>query len=158
MRPIHLTLLTLGLLGGASAAPTLTPAQEARAAAIQKNLRCPLCDTGESIADSRADISATMRAAVRQQVAAGRGDGDIYLFFTQRYGNFVLLDPPKSGRNLWLWGTPLAALAAGGALLWVRFRRGPATSATLDAQQPDDAFDSYLAQVQRDTGQGRKTP
>ena len=127
-------LLTGALLGGAftlaQTAPTLTPAQEARALAIEKNLRCPLCDTGESIADSRSTIAVKMRESVREQVAQGRGDSDIYVYFSQRYGNFVLLDPPKSGRNLLLWGAPLAALAVGG--LGMLLRSGVAQSTEIN--------------------------
>ncbi|GGS18944.1 cytochrome c biogenesis protein [Deinococcus knuensis] len=131
-------------------APSLTPAQEQRAVAIQKNLRCPLCDTGESIADSRSDISVKMRESVREQVAAGRTDGDIYVFFAQRYGNFVLLDPPRTGRNLLLWGAPLLALALGGVFLWSFLRRAPATAPGA-APAPDEAFDPFLEQVRRET-------
>ncbi|WP_243398112.1 cytochrome c-type biogenesis protein [Deinococcus koreensis] len=144
-------LLTLAL----AAPPTLNPALESRAVAIQKNLRCPLCDTGESIADSRSDISVKMRSSVREQLAAGRSEAQIYDFFAQRYGNFVLLDPPKSGRNLLLWGGPLLALVGGGALWW-SFLRRRRTAAGTPEQAPDAAedFDSYLAQVRRETRPG----
>ncbi|WP_245593203.1 cytochrome c-type biogenesis protein CcmH [Deinococcus frigens] len=132
---------------------TLPPAQEGRAVAIQRNLRCPLCDTGESIADSRSDISVKMRSSVREQIADGRSDSEIYTFFSQRYGNFVLLDPPKTGRNLLLWGAPLLALGGGGAALWAFLRRrGPAPAP--DAAQDAEPYDSYLDQVRRDTGGG----
>lgn len=150
-------LCLLTLLAGQGAAqtgagqpggPTLTPAQEQRAVAIQKNLRCPLCDTGESIADSRSDISVKMRESVREQIAAGRTDGDIYVFFAQRYGNFVLLDPPRSGQGLLLWGAPLLALALGGAVLWSFLRRAPRH---VPAGPADEPFDPFLEQVRRDT-------
>ena len=136
-------------------APTLTPAQEQRAVAIQKNLRCPLCDTGESIADSRSDISVKMRESVREQVAAGRTDGDIYVFFAQRYGNFVLLDPPRTGKGLLLWGAPLLALALGGAVLWSFLRRAPRSAPVTGL--PDEPFDPFLEQVRRDTRTGTDT-
>jgi cytochrome c-type biogenesis protein CcmH len=136
-----------------AAAPTLSPAQEARAVAIQKNLRCPLCDTGESIEQSRSDISVKMRSSVREQVAAGRSDADIYTYFAQRYGNFVLLDPPKSGRNLLLWGAPLLALLAGGGVWWTFLRRPPATPGGAPVTDPEP-FDSYLEQVRRETRPG----
>ena len=156
-RVLLLTGALLGATAVAQTAPTaaLTPAQEARALAIEKNLRCPLCDTGESIADSRSTIAVKMRESVREQVAQGRGDSDIYVYFSQRYGNFVLLDPPKSGRNLLLWGAPLAALAVGGGVLWAFLRRSR-PSATLPDEPLNDAggFDPYLAQVQRDTRRG----
>ena len=138
-----------------AAPPALSPAQETRALAIQKNLRCPLCDTGESIADSRADISVKMRSSVREQLAAGRDEGQIYDFFAQRYGNFVLLDPPKTGRNLLLWGGPLLALALGGGVWWSFLRRRRPLVGTPDPR-PDmpEEFDSFLDQVRRETRPG----
>lgn len=156
LRPAALCLSLAFAQAAASNAPlTLPPAQEQRAVAIQKNLRCPLCDTGESIADSRSDISIKMRESVREQIADGRSDSEIYTFFSQRYGNFVLLDPPKTGRNLLLWGGPLLALAGGGAALWAFLRRrDTGTAAAVGATPDTEPYDSYLEQVRRDTGGG----
>lgn len=147
-------LLTASLLGSAvAAAPALTPVQEARAVTIQKNLRCPLCDTGESIEQSRSDISIKMRQSVREQVAAGKPSDEIYAFFAQRYGNFVLLDPPRSGRNLLLWGGPLLALVAGGGVWWTFLRRRSPGTPAAPLTEPEP-YDSYLDQVRRDTRPG----
>ncbi|WP_019585768.1 cytochrome c-type biogenesis protein [Deinococcus apachensis] len=135
-----------------SASLALTPAQEARAQHLGSNLRCPIC-TGVPITESPNDISREMLREVREQVAAGRSDRDVYAYFAARYGNFVLLDPPKEGSNLLLWGAPLAALAAGGAVLWgflYRKRSAPEATALLSADEP---FDPYLAEVQRRTRQ-----
>lgn len=151
MTRITALVLTASLLGGAlAAAPALTPAQEARAVAIQKNLRCPLCDTGESIEQSRSDISIKMRDSVREQVAAGKPTDQIYAFFAQRYGNFVLLDPPRRGRNLLLWGGPLLALVAGGGVWWTFLRRRSPSIPVAPLADPEP-YDSYLDQVRRDT-------
>lgn len=152
-QPSTILLLTLCLSFAHAAPSTLPPAQEQRAVAIQKNLRCPLCDTGESIAESRSDISVKMRESVREQIADGRSDSEIYTFFSQRYGNFVLLDPPKTGRNLLLWGAPLLALGGGGVALWAFLRRRGA-AAPADAAGDAEPYDSYLEQVRRDTGGG----
>lgn len=147
-------LISLAHAAAPSTAPLdLPPAQEQRAVAIQKNLRCPLCDTGESVAESRSDISIKMRESVREQIADGRSDSEIYTFFSQRYGNFVLLDPPKTGRNLLLWGGPLLALAGGGAALWAFLRRRD-TGTAAETAQDSEPYDSYLDQVRRDTGTG----
>ncbi|CAM4419711.1 hypothetical protein DEMA109039_18625 [Deinococcus marmoris] len=94
-----------------------------------------------------------MRESVREQVVDGRSDSEIYTFFSQRYGNFVLLDPPKTGRNLLLWGAPLLALGGGGVALWAFLRRRGA-AAPADAVQDAEPYDSYLDQVRRDTGGG----
>lgn len=137
-----------------SASLALTPAQEARAKHLGSNLRCPIC-TGVPITESTNDISREMLREVREQVAAGRSDRQIYDYFAARYGNFVLLDPPKEGSNLLLWGAPLAALVAGGAVLWSFLgSRRPSVEATPGTvPTPDEPFDTYLAEVQRHTRQ-----
>lgn len=127
-----------------SAALALTPAQEARAHRLGTNLRCPICQ-GVPITESPNDISREMLREVRQQVVAGRSDREVYAYFAARYGNRVLLDPPKEGSNLVLWGAPLVALAAGGAVLR-RFLRGGRAAAPGGGEEP---FDPYLAEVQR---------
>ncbi|KEF35067.1 cytochrome C biogenesis protein [Deinococcus sp. RL] len=135
-------------------AAALTPEQAARAEAIGQNLRCPIC-TGEPITQSTNDLSRDMMRDVREQVAAGRTDAEIYSYFAARYGNFVLLNPPREGVGLLLWGAPLAALGAGGFVLW-RFlrRRTTATPAVTTAGEEDDPYDPYLAEVRRRTRQG----
>ncbi len=143
-----LLALVLGLLLSVSLA--LTPEQEARAKSVGSNLRCPIC-TGVPITESTNDISREMLRDVREQVAAGRSDRDIYAYFSARYGNFVLLDPPKEGAGALLWGAPLLALAGGGVVLWAFLRKRNA--ATTPAPEPvaEEPFDPFLAQVRRDT-------
>ncbi|WP_156103441.1 cytochrome c-type biogenesis protein [Deinococcus sp. YIM 77859] len=135
-----------------SASLALSPAQEARAEQLGRNLRCPIC-TGVPITESTNDISREMLREVREQVAAGRSDREIYAYFAARYGNFVLLDPPKEGSNLVLWGAPVVALVAGGAVLWRVLRRRPAAGQAAPAALPatEEPFDPYLAEVQRKT-------
>lgn len=89
---------------------------------------------------------------VREQVVAGRSDREVYAYFAARYGNFVLLDPPKEGSNLLLWGAPLLALAGGGAALWGFLRRRSVTQAApVTEPVADEGFDPFLAQVRRET-------
>jgi cytochrome c-type biogenesis protein CcmH len=149
--------LTCGLLWSALA---LTPAQESRAERLGKNLRCPIC-IGLPITESTNDLSVQMLREVGEQVAAGRSDREVYAYFAARYGNFVLLDPPKVGTNLLLWSAPLLALAAGGAVL-LRFlrRRRPAAEAAALASAPgaEQVFDPYLAEVRRQTRRDGDTP
>lgn len=153
-RPAAARLLPSAFCLLLSAATALTPAQESRAERLGNNLRCPIC-TGVPITESTNDISREMLRDVREQVAAGRSDREVYSYFAARYGNFVLLDPPKEGSNLVLWGAPLAALAAGGAVLWgfLRRRRAAGEGAT-PIPAPDEPFDPYLAEVQRQTRRG----
>jgi cytochrome c-type biogenesis protein CcmH len=88
------------------------PAQEARAQALEMEIRCVQCQN-EPIAQSTADIAGDMRALVRERVAAGDSDNEIRSFFRERYGDFVLFRPPWDARTWALWLAPLLLLLAG---------------------------------------------
>jgi cytochrome c-type biogenesis protein CcmH len=110
------------------------PAQEARAVAIGKNLRCLVCQN-ESIEDSGADLARDLRRLVRQQVAAGETDRQVIDWLVARYGNFVRLDPPFEWSTVLLWGSPvLAVLVGAGLALFARPRRQAAPQ-PLDAAE-----------------------
>ena len=93
-------------------APLADPAQEARAQALEMEIRCVVCQN-EPIAQSTADLAADMRTLVRERVAAGDSDDQIRAFFRERYGDFVLLRPPFDARTWALWAAPFLLLAAG---------------------------------------------
>ncbi|MEO8115965.1 MAG: cytochrome c-type biogenesis protein [Phenylobacterium sp.] len=97
------------------------PAKEARARAIFREVRCLVCQN-ESIDDSEAELAHDLRVIVREQVAAGRSDNEIKRFLTDRYGEFVLLQPAFSAGNLALWAGPFLIVLMGGVLLFVRLR------------------------------------
>jgi cytochrome c-type biogenesis protein CcmH len=109
------------------------PAQEARARAIFRDVRCLVCQN-ESIDDSEAELAADLRRIVREQVAAGRSDPEIKGFLTERYGEFVLMTPRFSAGNLALWAGPFAVLLFGAGLLLVRLRR-PRAEPELTAEE-----------------------
>lgn len=100
------------------------PAQEARAKAIFAEVRCLVCQN-ESIDDSQAELAQDLRRIVREQVAAGRSEGEVKAFLVDRYGEFVLLKPPFTAGNLALWLAPLVAIAAGLAAFAAILRRRP---------------------------------
>ena len=97
-------------------------AQEARAKALMETLRCLVCQ-GQSIADSDADMAASMRALVRQRVAAGETPASIRAWLIARYGDYVTYDPPLSVVTWPLWLAPPALLAIGVLLARSSFRR-----------------------------------
>ena len=102
------------------------PAVEARADALEMEIRCVQCQN-EPIAQSTADIANDMRALVRERIAAGDSDDQIRSFFRQRYGDFVLFRPPWDARTWALWASPFLLIAAG--LIAVgAFRRRTAAS------------------------------
>ena len=99
-------------VAAAPAPVALSATQEARANALEMEIRCVVCQN-EPIAQSTADLAGDMRALVRERVAAGDSDDQIRSFFRARYGDFVLLRPPFDARTWLLWGAPIALAALG---------------------------------------------
>ncbi len=110
------------------------PAQEARAVAIGRQLRCLVCQN-ESIEDSGADLARDLRHIVRTQVAAGQTDAQVIAWLVARYGEFVRLRPPINAGTILLWASPVIALLIGLVSVLAMRRRQPAPPAPLD---PDE--------------------
>jgi cytochrome c-type biogenesis protein CcmH len=99
------------------------PERQARYEQMIHLLRCVQCQN-QSIADSPVGLAADLRRDVREMIAAGRTDDEIRRFMTDRYGDFVLYDPPLSTRTLILWAAPgLFVLLGVGAVVRVIVRR-----------------------------------
>ncbi|HEX9646082.1 MAG TPA: cytochrome c-type biogenesis protein [Alphaproteobacteria bacterium] len=103
--------------------PLADPAQEARAVALAKELRCLVCQN-QSIMESDADLAKDLRGIVRERIAAGDSDAQVKQYVVERYGDFVLLRPPFKAKTWALWlGPALIAAAALAALAAVWRRR-----------------------------------
>lgn len=135
----RLLVLSLVLAGPARAALAPDellpdPALEQRAEAVDRTLRCVVCQN-ESIHDSPAPLAHDWRHLVRERIQAGDTDDAIRAFMVQRYGDFVLMNPPVRPTTWALWFGPPAILllAAGGIML--RRRRTTAPPAPLSADE-----------------------
>jgi cytochrome c-type biogenesis protein CcmH len=118
------------------------PAQEARARALSAELRCLVCQN-QSIDDSNAPLAKDLRVLVREQIKAGRSDGEVMSYIVGRYGDFVLLRPRVTWSTALLWLTPLLILGTVGFLLMQRRRHalaGDAPPLTVEEQQRLDAL------------------
>ncbi|MEM9837984.1 MAG: cytochrome c-type biogenesis protein [Pseudomonadota bacterium] len=102
-------------------AAALAPADQARAEAIAAELRCVVCQN-QSILDSDAEIAAVMRTLVEERIAAGDTDAEVRAYIIDRYGEYVLLSPSKSAKNMMLWAGPALALGFGAIWAFSLFR------------------------------------
>lgn len=79
---------------------------------IAADLRCLVCQN-QSIADSHAGLAIDLRNQVVKLMAEGRSDGEIKQYMVDRYGEFVLYDPPFSASNALLWAGPFLLVVFG---------------------------------------------
>lgn len=134
MRLVRRLLGVLGIVAalGVSALPALAAESEVdrRTREIAEGLRCTIC-SNLSVADSPSQLARDMRTIIRQRVERGESREQIEQYFVRLYPNEgILLDPPKRGASLFVWGGPVLALLGGGAVLtlalvrWTAGRRG----------------------------------
>lgn len=112
-------LATLLLLAGAAAA---VPVDETTVHDVAAQLRCVVCQS-LSVADSPSETASQMRGIIRERLAAGESPAEVRAYFVEKYGEWILLAPPKSGFNLLVWVVPFAGLGLGLVLVAVVLRR-----------------------------------
>lgn len=100
------------------------PALEARAREVGKQLRCVVCQN-QSIDDSNAELAGDMRVLVRERIVAGDSNEEVIAYMVDRYGDYVLLDPPFKASTYVLWIGPgvIAVLGVVGLLAFFRRRQ-----------------------------------
>jgi cytochrome c-type biogenesis protein CcmH len=113
-------VLSLSLMVGAGVAPVQAvvvdekpledPAKEAAARALMKEIRCLVCQN-QSIEDSNADLAKDLRMLVRERIALGDTPANVRAYLVDRYGDWVLMEPPLNQMTLLLWGSPFLFLA-----------------------------------------------
>ncbi|HSD96211.1 MAG TPA: cytochrome c-type biogenesis protein [Sulfuricaulis sp.] len=89
---------------------------------IAKDLRCTVCQN-QPVSESNADLAHDMRAIIREQLQAGKSRDEIVKYFVDRYGDYVLMKPPKRGSGAIVWAGPLALIIVVGASGFVFLRR-----------------------------------
>ncbi len=126
-RPVAILALLLALLSAPAQAALdasemlADPALEARARALAKGLRCVVCQN-QSIDDSGADLARDLRRSLRARLLAGDSDEEAIGYLTERYGDYVLLEPPLKPATWALWFAP-AGFAIVALLLALRYFR-----------------------------------
>src|SRR5688500_438853 len=130
------TLSFLPLLQAQVARPIEDPAIEQRMKHLTKELRCLVCQN-ETLADSQAPLAEDLRREIREQIKAGKTDQEILAYATQRYGDFVLYNPPVKATTYLLWFGPFVLLVGGTAFLYryVKRRRDLIQAKPLTAEE-----------------------
>ena len=76
---------------------------------ITKNLRCLICQ-GQSIAIS-------IKTLVNKKLEEGFSENQIYDFFKEKYGDWILYDPGLNKNTYILWLLPILIFLIGGAII-----------------------------------------
>ena len=79
---------------------------EERFLSLLNELRCPKCQ-GSNLAGSNAPIANDLKREVYGLVKSGKTEEEVKAYLVDRYGNFIVYDPPFRPDTYALWFGPL---------------------------------------------------
>lgn len=148
-----IAVLFIIVAGCASSSKTLSQDDlEAMAQGIDKGLMCPVCPS-ETIDQSQVQIANQMQMIVREKLAEGESQDEIFQFFVDRYGAGILAEPPKSGFNLLIWIIPPMVLLLGSGVLTMivlAMRRGHHGQVEEELPTASADMEPYLSAVDQE--------
>ena len=87
---------------------------------ITKNLRCLICQ-GQSVYDSDSEFANSIKILVDKKLDLGFSENQIYDYFKDKYGDWILFDPELNKNTYILWLLPILIFLIGGAIIFKSF-------------------------------------
>jgi cytochrome c-type biogenesis protein CcmH len=131
-------LVILAAASGVAAQPGRA-VDEQTVHAVASQLRCVVCQN-LSVADSPSETAQQMRAIVRERLAAGERPDQVIQYFVDKYGDWILLAPRRSGFTLLVWLAPAIALVTGFVVVALLLRRWTRRQPAPEAAAVDPAM------------------
>ena len=144
-------VIVLGVLGPGLAAAA--PVDEHTVHPIAATLRCVVCQS-LSVADSPSETARQMREIIRERLAAGDTPEQVTAYFVARYGDWILLAPPRRGFTLLVWVVPFVGLALGLVVVAVAVRRWSRAGAVRAAAPPPEVDPVTRERIRREMTEG----
>jgi len=119
---IVLLALSLNCFAAVEYKKFANPEQEEAYKILIDELRCLVCQN-QTIADSNAELAQDLRRQVYEMLQQGKSKDEIAEFMTQRYGDFVLYNPPFKAKTGLLWIGPIVFLVIGLVMLFLFSRK-----------------------------------
>ncbi len=89
---------------------------------ILKNLRCLVCQ-GQTVQDSNSEFALIIKSVVKDKVKEGSNEKEIYRFLSEKYGDWILLNPPFKKNSYLLWFLPYLLFILGVILLFFLLKK-----------------------------------
>ena len=157
-RRLMIALALLMILAGAVSSasvfaqdegPVPTPSDD-EVNAIAKNMYCPVCE------NIPLDVCGTQactqwREQIREKLAEGWTEEQIYDLFVNLYGDRVLAEPPRRGLNWLVYVIPPMAFVVGAVVLYMGFQRWKKPVTELVDEEPDVIEkDEYISRLEEE--------
>ena len=127
-----------------------TKPDEKRYKKLISQLRCLVCQN-QNLADSDAPLAKDLRNITETMIKNGDSDSTIKAFMRERYGYFVLYEPPFNAYTAFIWIGPFVLLIGVSAILLVNIRRRQEDELFKPTRASDDAERVKIRNLLRDT-------
>lgn len=147
---ILLLSLSFTVNAGVEAREFANTEQEQDYNSLTSELRCLVCQN-QTIADSNADLAADLRRQVYEMLQQGKSKEDIIQFMTDRYGDFVLYNPPLKAKTGLLWLGPVVFLLIGlcVTILYVKRKKVAQQTQSDDAQHNAEKLEKIRSLLEK---------
>lgn len=88
---------------------------------LSEELRCLVCQN-QNLIDSNAELADDLRREVAKMLKKGNNKEQVIEFMVERYGDFVLYNPPFKAQTLLLWAGPFVLMFFGIFILLKKIR------------------------------------
>ncbi len=119
MRTIKVTILILFFINLIS---SWSYSNENLSNKIYKNLRCLVCQ-GQSIADSNSEFALTIKSVVNDKLKDGLSEKEVYEFLADKYGDWILYNPPLKEESYLLWLFPYVFFIIGAIVIFFLIKK-----------------------------------
>ena len=89
---------------------------------ILKNLRCLVCQ-GQTVQDSNSEFALIIKSVVKDKIKEGNNEKEIYKFLSEKYGDWILLNPPLKKNSYMLWFLPYLLFILGVIFLFFLLKK-----------------------------------
>ena len=89
---------------------------------ILKNLRCLVCQ-GQTVQDSNSEFALIIKSVVKDKIKEGNNEKEIYKFLSEKYGDWILLNPPLKKNSYLLWFLPYLLFILGVIFLFFLLKK-----------------------------------
>ena len=89
-----------------------------------EELRCLVCQN-QSLLDSDAPLALDLKKFVLDKLEEGKTKNEIKVFLVERYGEFILLKPTFTIKNILLWVGPIIFIVFGFFTTFIFLRKKP---------------------------------
>ena len=89
---------------------------------ITKKLRCLICQ-GQSVYDSDSEFANSLKILVEKKLNEGLDEKQIYVYLKDKYGDWILFNPPLKNNSYILWFLPYLLFIFGGAILYLMIKK-----------------------------------